>query len=50
MKKALITIGRMENRYAREFIEYHLNLGFDHIYVLDNNRQHEEHFEDVLQD
>lgn len=50
MKTALIAIGRLENRYAREFVEHHLALGIDHIYILDNNRQGEEHFEDVLDD
>ena len=49
-KAALITIGRQENRYAREFVEHHLKVGFDHIYILDNNRQGEERFEDVLHD
>jgi hypothetical protein len=47
---ALIAIGRKENRYAREWVEYHLQLGVQHIYILDNNRQGEEHFEAVLQD
>lgn len=50
MKTALITIGRLENRYIREFVEWHLTVGFDHIVIIDNNRQTEEHFEDVLQD
>lgn len=50
IKTALITIGRMENRYAREFVGHHLCVGFDHIYIIDNNRMNEEHFEDVLQD
>ena len=50
MKTALIVIGRQENRYCREFIEHHLKVGIDHIFVLDNNRQGEDHFEDVLQD
>ena len=47
---ALIVIGRQENRYAREFVEHHLKIGIDHIFVLDNNRQGEEYFEDVLQE
>ena len=47
---ALISIGRLENRYSREFIDYHLKVGIKHIYVIDNNRQGEEHFEDVLAD
>lgn len=50
MRTALVGIGRMENRYAREWVAWHLDVGFDHIYILDNNRTGEEHFEDVLQD
>lgn len=46
---ALCVIGRMENRYAVEFVEHYLSLGFDKIYVCDNNRDGEERFEDVLQ-
>lgn len=50
MKKALIGIGRRENRYAREWVEHHLKVGFDHILIADNNHDGEERFEDVLQD
>ena len=50
MRTALVAIGRMENRYAREWVEHHHEVGFNHIYILDNNRTGEEHFEDVLQD
>jgi len=49
MKVALVCCGRLENRYAVEFIEYYKRLGFDHIYIADNNHEGEEHFEDVLQ-
>ena len=49
MKVALICCGRLENRYAVEFVEYYKQLGFDHIYICDNNHDGEEHFEDVLQ-
>lgn len=47
---ALIAIGRMENEYAREWVEHHLRLGFDRIIICDNNHDGEERFEDVLQD
>ena len=47
---ALCVIGRRENRYAREYVEYYKMLGFDKIFLCDNNRSGEEHFEDVLQD
>ena len=50
MRIALCAIGRRENRYAREFVEHYLALGFDHIFICDNNHDGEEHFEDVLQD
>ncbi len=49
MKVALVCCGRLENRYVIEFVEYYKQLGFDHIYIADNNRENEEHFEDVLQ-
>lgn len=49
MKVALIVIGRLENRYAPEFVEYYKQLGVDTIFIIDNNKDGEEHFEDVLQ-
>ena len=48
MKKALVAIGRRENQYALEWVEHYLKLGFDHIFICDNNRRLEEHFEDVI--
>ena len=50
MKTAVVAIGRMENQYAREFVEHHLGIGFDCIIIADNNHDGEQHFEDVLQD
>ena len=50
MKTALIAIGRRENQYAREWVKHHLALGFDHIYIYDNNHDGEEMFIDVLMD
>ena len=49
MKVALVVIGRLENRYANEFIEYYKYLGVDTIFIVDNNDKDEEYFEDVLQ-
>ena len=48
MRIALVTIGRRENLYAVEFVEHYQKLGFDSIFILDNNHDGEEHFEDVL--
>ena len=50
MKIALVAIGRRENQYAREWVSHHLALGFDHIYIYDNNHDGEERFETVLGD
>lgn len=49
MKIALCCIGRMENRYAVEYVEHYKIIGFDKIFIYDNNHDGEEHFEDVLQ-
>ena len=49
-KVALCVIGRNENRYAREFVEHHLDIGFDKIIIYDNNRVGEESLDDVLHD
>ena len=49
MKTALGVIGRLENRYAVEWVEYYKQLGIDHIFIADNNHDGEEYFEDVLQ-
>ena len=50
IKAAVVAIGRKENQYAREFVEHHLKVGFEHFYIADNNREGEEHFDEVLQD
>lgn len=50
LKVALVGIGRLENRYAREWVQHHLNIGFSHVFIADNNRRGEERFEDVLGD
>ena len=49
MKVGLICCGRLENRYAVEFIEHYKQLGFDNIHIMDNNHDDDEYFEDVLQ-
>lgn len=47
-KVALVAIGRLENKYAKEFVSHHLKLGFDHVIIYDNNHKGEDHFEKVL--
>ena len=49
-KVAVCAIGRLENRYAREWVEHYLMLGIDKIFIYDNNRVGDgELFADVLQ-
>lgn len=50
MKVALCCIGRMENLYIKEYVEYYKNLGIDKIFLYDNNHDGEEYFEDVIGD
>ena len=49
-KVAICAIGRLENRYAVEWVEHYKRLGVDKIFIYDNNRISDgELFEDVLQ-
>ena len=49
-KVAVCAIGRMENRYAVEWVEHYNRLGVDKIFIYDNNRVEDgELFQDVLQ-
>ena len=49
-KVAVCAMGRMENRYAVEFMKHYKKLGFDKVFIYDNNREGEERFADVLGD
>lgn len=47
---ALCAIGRLENRYAVEWVEHYKRLGFSKIFIYDNNHPEDgEIFADVLQ-
>ena len=45
MRSCVVAIAKYENDYIREWIEYNLNLGFDHIFIGDNN---DDHIEDIF--
>ena len=50
LKVLLCCIGRLENKYIREYIEYNKNLGFTNICLYDNNRDNEDDFNTVIGD
>lgn len=50
MKVLLCCIGKCENQYIREFVEHYKIIGFDNIWLYDNNDPDGERFEDVIGD
>lgn len=50
MRVALCCIGKMENPYIREFVEYYERLGVDRIFLYDNNDLNGERFDSVIHD
>ena len=48
IKISLCTMGRKENLYVKEFVEYYIKLGIDHIFIYDDNEQSTEKISDVL--
>lgn len=49
-KVALCCMAKCENQYIREWVEYNLNLGFNKIFIYDNNDIDGERFDDVIGD
>ena len=45
----LCIICKRENLYIKEFIDHYKNLGYNHIFLYDNNNIDDENFENVLQ-
>jgi len=50
MKVALCVQIKLENNYIREWIEYHKNLGFDNIVIIDNNNVNTDIINDAIND
>ncbi len=48
VKTLICCIGKNENRYVREYVEWHKRIGVSHIRIYDNNDINGEHFEDVI--
>ena len=48
-KVGLCIICKLENLYIKEFIDYYKDLGYNHIFIYDNNDKDGERLEDVIQ-
>ena len=48
IKVALCTMGKMENLYVKEFVDYYFNLGIDHIFIYDDNDPKSEKISNAL--
>ena len=48
LKVCLCTIGKKENLYASEFVDHYKKIGYDKIFIYDNNDIEDERFENVL--
>ena len=49
IKICICTIGKQENRYIKEYIEYYKQYGIDKIFLYDNNDLNGEYFENILE-
>ena len=49
-KICVCSIGKNENLYIKEFVEYYKSIGIDKIFIYDNNDIQGESFETVLED
>ena len=48
LKVCLCVIGKKENLYVKEFIDYYKKLGYNKIIIYDNNDINDEKFEDII--
>lgn len=49
IKVCLCTMGKSENLYVKEFIEYYIKLGFDQLFIYDNNNPNTEKISQVIE-
>jgi len=50
IKVCICTVGKQENKYIREFVDYYEKYGVDKIFLYDNNDEDGENFEEVIKD
>jgi len=50
IKVGICTVGKNDNKYIREFVQYYKKCGVDKIFLYDNNELKGEKFDDVISD
>ena len=48
LKVALCTMGKRENLYSKEYINYYIKLGIDHLFIYDHNTPNTEKIADTI--
>ena len=48
LRLAICTMARKENLYIKDYVDYYLKLGFDHIFIFDDNEPGVEKISDVI--
>ena len=48
LKVAICTMGKKENLYVKEFINYYIKLGIDHIFIYDDNDPNTEKISEII--
>ena len=49
-KICICTLGKEENKYTREFVQFYEKIGVDKIFLYDNNHEDGERFDEVIED
>ena len=50
IRVCLCTLGKKENLYIKEFIQYYEKIGIDKIFLYDNNDINDERFEPIIEE
>lgn len=48
IKIAICTMAKKENLYIKEYVDYYIKLGIDHIFIYDNNDDNTEKISDII--